>query len=232
STLDGLSQTLDTLADGRGDLFGSVADLQRLVTALAASDSEIRQFNDELAQASEELAGEGADLAAALRGLATALADITGFIRDNRAMLKADVGALTDVSNALVRQQKALIDVLNVAPLALSNLNLAYNARSGTLDTRDDVMGRYDPASYVCSLIVDLAPTSQVPKACFGLAQTLNALHAPLPDELRKRLKAQGPSSVGPSTGAPGSPALPGAPSGGGGSSDPTLGGILGGLGP
>jgi ABC-type transporter Mla subunit MlaD len=207
-----------------------VADLQHFVTALAASDAQVRRFNDELAQAGEELAGEGNELATALRALATALADITGFIRDNRAALKSDVGALTDVTNALVRQQKALIDVLNVAPLALSNLNLAYNARSGTLDTRDDVMGRYDPASYVCSLIVDLAEASKVPQACFALAQTLNAAHAPLTDELRKLLKAQGPSSVGPPAGAPGSPALPGAPSGGGGSSDPTLGGILGGL--
>ena len=51
-----------------------------------------------------------------------------------------------------MRQQQAIVDVLDVAPLALSNLNLAYNARSGTLDTRDDVMGPYDPASYVCSL--------------------------------------------------------------------------------
>ena len=79
--------------------------------------------------------------------------------------------------------------MLDVAPLALSNLNLAYNARSGTLDTRDDAMGPYDPASYVCSLIVDLAPTSQVPEGVrrAGPARS-SADHLPLTNQLRKLL--------------------------------------------
>ena len=231
ATLDGLSRTLNTLAAGRADLFGSIADLQRFVTALAQSDDQVRQFNDQLATASEELAGQGADLASAVRGLATALADITGFIRDNRAELKSDVQALTGVTNALVQQQNAIADVLDVAPLTLSNLNLAYNAKSGTLDTRDDVMGRYDPASYVCSLIVDLAPVSQVPKECFALAHTLSVDHLPLTNQLRKLLglapapSAAAPGGQTPSGVLPGLPGTSNAP--GGSSSDPTLGGIL-----
>jgi phospholipid/cholesterol/gamma-HCH transport system substrate-binding protein len=230
ATLDGLSRTLDTLANGRADLFGSIADLQRFVTALAESDDQVRQFNDQLATASEELAGQGADLASAVRGLATALADITGFIRDNRAELKSDVQALTGVTGALVQQQKAIADVLDVAPLALSNLNLAYNSRSGTLDTRDDAMGRYDPASYVCSIMVDLTPVSQVPKECFALAHTLSVDHLPLTDQLRKLLGLKPTSSSPGNAPLPGGvlPGLPGASSApGDGSSDPTLGGIL-----
>ena len=228
ASLDGLARTLNTLSAGRDDLFGSVADLQRFVTALAQSDEQVGQFNELLATASQELAGQGEDLAAALRSLVTALADITGFIRDNRNELKSDVQALTDVSGALVRQQKAIIDVLNVAPLALSNLNLAYNGRSGTLDTRDDAMGPYDPASYVCSLIVDLVPTSKVPKECMALARTLKADHLPLTNQLRKLL---GLAPVPTSSTAPGTTGLSVPdPLGGsnGGSSDPTLGGILG----
>jgi phospholipid/cholesterol/gamma-HCH transport system substrate-binding protein len=227
-SLDGLARTLSTLSASRADLFGSIADLQRFVTALAQSDDQVRQFNDQLATASQELAGQGEDLAAALRSLATALADITGFIRDNRAELKNDVQALADVSSALVRQQKAIVDVLNVAPLALSNLNLAYNSRSGTLDTRDDAMGPYDPASYLCSLIVDLLPTSQAPKECMALARTLKADDLPLTNQLRKLLGlAPVPSSsTPPGTTSPGLPGPLGSSSGGT-SSDPTLGGIL-----
>src|SRR5262249_55442673 len=222
----GLATTLSTLSAGRDDLFGSIADLQRFVTALAQSDDQVRQFNDLLATASEELAGQGDDLAAALRSLATALADITTFIRDNRAELKGDVQALTDVSSALVRQQNAIIDVLNVAPLTLSNLNLAYNGRSGTLDTRDDVLGPYDPASYVCSLIVDLVPTSQVPKECVALASTLKADHLPLTNQLRKLLGMPSTSSGSKTSGPSGPLGIAGG--GGGTSSDPTVGGILG----
>jgi phospholipid/cholesterol/gamma-HCH transport system substrate-binding protein len=235
ATLDGFAKTLGTLADGRDDLFGSIADLQTFVTALAQSDQRVRQFNDELATVSEQLAGESDDLAAALRNLATALADLTTFVRDNRDALKSDVDGLTNVTGALVRQQQALAEVLTVAPLTLSNLNLAYNARSGTLDTRDDVMGPYDPASYVCSLLVDVVPVAQVPRQCLALAQTLAAAHLPLTGELRKLLGLPTPSPPGGSvSGIPAVPA-PGLPGtgvgvGGGGpaSTDPTLGGILG----
>jgi phospholipid/cholesterol/gamma-HCH transport system substrate-binding protein len=234
-TLDGLSRTLDTLAQGRDDLLGSVADLQRFVTALAESDRQVRLLHEQLAGVGEQLAGERADLAATLRALATALADITGFVRDNRAQLKSNVDALTDVSGVLVRQQRAIIDVLNLAPLALSNLHLAYNARSGTLDTRDDVMGPYDPASYVCSLLAGLVPTTKVPAECVALARLLDANHLPITDQLRKLLglppatsspggsTSGTPGSVGVAPGGPGVPGL----GGGAGSTDPTLGGIL-----
>jgi phospholipid/cholesterol/gamma-HCH transport system substrate-binding protein len=238
-TVSGLSQVLSTLDSQRDDLFGTVADLQRFVTALAQSDDQVRRFNDQLASVGAQLAGERDELAAAIRDLATALADITGFVRDNRAQLSADVSALADVTGVLVRQQKAIVDVLNVAPLALSNLNLAYNARSGTLDTRDDALGPYDPASYVCSLLVGLVTQAQVPKECVALAQTLNAAHLPLTDQLRRLLGLPpvSTSSPGGTPGTPGAassqPGVPGLP--GGGSSgdllpnDPTLGGILGG---
>jgi phospholipid/cholesterol/gamma-HCH transport system substrate-binding protein len=88
-----------------------------------------------------------------------------------------------------VRQQRSLVEILDVAPLALSNLNLAYNPRSGTLDTRDNLLGPYDPASFVCSLMVDLLPAAKVSNKCFALAQTLQAKKLPMTDQLRKLLK-------------------------------------------
>jgi virulence factor Mce-like protein len=231
TTLDGFAKTLGTLSDGKDDLFGSVVNLQQFVTALAESDAQVKLFNQQLATTSEQLAGESDDLAATLRNLATALADITGFVRDNREALKSNVDGLTDLTGILVRQQQAIIDVLNVAPLALSNLNLAYNARSGTLDTRDDALGPYDPASYVCSLIVDLVPVNQVPKECVALAQTLNASKVPLPNQLRKLLGlppvSPSPGGTLPGTPGAGPPGVPGTPPP---SNDPTLGGILGGV--
>jgi len=178
-TLDGLSDALDTLATGREDLFGSVANLQKFTTALAESDQQVRAFNERLAGVAEQLAGERDELARALHNLATALADVTAFVKDNRDELTANVGALADVTGALVRQQDALVDVLDTAPLALSNLDLSYNARSGTLDTRDNLMGPYDPASFVCSLMVDLLQATQVPEKCRALAQTLEARQRP-----------------------------------------------------
>ncbi|PWU44567.1 mammalian cell entry protein [Micromonospora globispora] len=230
-TLDGLSRTLTTLADGRQDLFGSVANLQRFTTALARSDQQVRGFNQQLADVAEQLAGEKDELAAALRNLAAALADVTTFVRQNRAALTDNVEALAEVTRVLVRQQRAVIDILDVAPLAVNNLSLAYNPRSGTLDTRDNPLGPYDPAAFVCSLMVDQLPAAQVPAKCRALAQTLHARGLPLTDQLRKLLKlppgapATGGSSPGVSS--PGAPAPAPAPGGSTSTSDPTLGGIL-----
>ena len=218
ATLNGFADTLSTLADGRDDLFGSLTNLEQFVNALARSDQQVRLFNEQLATVSQQLAAEGGDLANALRSLATALADITGFVHDNRELLKTDVAALTDVTTILVKEQRAIVEVLDVAPLALSNLNLAYDAGSGTLDTRDDVMGPYDPASYVCSLMVDLVPVAQIPTECTSLAKALNAAHAPLTKQLAKLLGL-----------APAAPATaPQIPAGAAGAGDPTLGGLLG----
>jgi phospholipid/cholesterol/gamma-HCH transport system substrate-binding protein len=224
NALDGLSKTLTTLANGRQDLFGTVANLQQFTTALAESDQNVRTFNERLADVAEQLSGERDELAAALRSLATALADVTAFIRDNRDALKSNVDALADVTGILVRQQKAIVDVLDVAPLALSNLNLAYNSRSGTLDTRDNALGSYDPASYVCTVLVDDLPIAQIPRECFALAQTLNANHLPLTDELKKLLGLPtGPPAAPAQPSAPASPQLPVDT----GTVDSTLGGIL-----
>jgi phospholipid/cholesterol/gamma-HCH transport system substrate-binding protein len=234
-TLDGLSKALTTLADGRQDLFASMANLQQFTTALAESDQQVREFNQRLAGVAEQLAGERDELAAALHSLTVALADVTAFVRDNRAELKSNVAALADITGVLVRQQQAIVNVLDVAPLALSNLNLAYNARSGTLDTRDDATGPYDPASYVCSLMVDALPAPQVPKECVALAQTLNARNLPMTDQLRSLLGLP-PGTSPPTPVPPGTATRPGTPEGpstavgvpgGSISSDPTLAGIL-----
>lgn len=171
---------------------------------------------------------EGDKLAGALRALSLALADITGFVRDNRELLKSNVEALTEVTGILVRQQRALVDVLDVAPLALSNLNLTYNARSATLDTRNNAMGPYDPASYVCSLLVDLVPLEQVPQECVALAETLKDANLPMTNQLR-RLLGLAPLPQPEGSGGAGSllPDLPDGSSSGDQTIDPTLGGIL-----
>jgi virulence factor Mce-like protein len=179
AALAGLDRAFATVADGREDLFGTLVNLQAFTTALARSDQQVRAFNQRLAEVAAQLAGERDDLAAALRGLGTALAQVTGFIRDNRDALKSNVDALADVTGILVRQQKAIIEILDVAPLAVSNLNLAYNSRSGTLDTRDNALGPYDAATYVCAALRDALAAAQLPKECVALGGSKNPVPAP-----------------------------------------------------
>jgi phospholipid/cholesterol/gamma-HCH transport system substrate-binding protein len=228
-TISGLSDALSTVARGRADLFATVTNLADFTTALAKSDDQVRQFNQRLAAVGDQLAAERDDLAAALRTLGTALADVKVFIRDNRDALVSNVAALADVTGILVRQQQAIMTVLDVAPLALSNLNLLYNVGSGTLDTRDNALGPYDPASYVCSLMVNVVPAQQIPATCVDLARLLSARGLPLTNELRT-LIGLAPVAGAPATAAPGG-AAPGAGAGAVpgvlDTTDRTLGGIL-----
>lgn len=227
STLDDLSKALETLSDGRQDLFGTIDNLQKFTKVLAESDKEVRRFNSQLADVSEQLAGEREELASALKNLGVALGHVTKFVRDNRDELVKNIDGLTDVSAALVRQKAALIDILDIGPLGLSNLALSYNAKSGTTDSRTNLMGPYDAAAYVCSLMVHAVPIEEIPKQCFELAKRLHDGGAELPPELAKLLGLSAPVPGGDSPDD--KPATPELSSGETDSSDPSFGGILGG---
>jgi phospholipid/cholesterol/gamma-HCH transport system substrate-binding protein len=226
TTLDSVSRALSTVADGREDLFGTVGNLQVLTTALAKSDQQVRVFNQQLADVATQLAAERTDLANALRSLAIALTEVTTFVRDNREALRTNVAALADITTVLARQQKAIADILDITPLAVSNLNLAYNPRSGTLDTRDDALGPYDPAAFVCAILADAVPLPQLPAECTALVQTLNAKGLPIPEPLKKLL-GQAPANPQNPPVVPQQPALPQLPVDVAGTIDRTLAGIL-----
>jgi phospholipid/cholesterol/gamma-HCH transport system substrate-binding protein len=170
-TVADLSQAATTLANGRQDLFATVKNLQTFTTALASSDAQVRAFNADLATVSGQLAGERQELAAALRNLAIALAQVSSFVHDNSAALTSDLQGLSSVSGVLVRQRKALEEFLDVAPTTLSNMDLSYNPRSGTLDTRDNLGQLTDPATYLCSLLRSIG---QPQSACTALKGALN----------------------------------------------------------
>lgn len=141
ATVHDFSQAIQTLSNSRGDLFGTVRNLQEFTTALARNDQQVREFNTNLAAVSTQLAGEKTELAAALHNLSIALAAVAKFVRDNKADLEKNVAGLAEITGVLVQQKAALTEFLDDAPLALGNLHLSYNPSSGTLDTRDNSGG-------------------------------------------------------------------------------------------
>jgi phospholipid/cholesterol/gamma-HCH transport system substrate-binding protein len=199
-TVEDLSKAVTTLSDGRGDLFGTVRNLQVFTAALAADDESVRTFTGTLAEVAGQLAGEREDLALALKHLATALGDVADFVKDNKKSLTANVKGLSKVTKVLVTQRAALEELLEVAPTGLSNLQNAYNPSSGTLDTRNNPDHPQDPAALLCSI---LRTTGEKSADCAELDRLFDSLPE-LPD----------PSG------------LPAAPAGTG-SVDRTLGGIL-----
>jgi virulence factor Mce-like protein len=152
-TLTGFSQAVETLAENRDDLFGSLENLQTFTSALATIDAQVGQFNDNMAAVADLLEGERADLQEAVVLLSDALGDVAGFVRDNTALLTTNVDRLADVTLVLVQQRAKLAEVLDVAPAALSNLARAYNPDYGTLDTRDNGLGSLNAEVVVCGLL-------------------------------------------------------------------------------
>jgi phospholipid/cholesterol/gamma-HCH transport system substrate-binding protein len=200
STLNDFSKLVSTVSEQREDLFGTVANLQDFSTTIANSDGTVRAFNRDLAQVASQLEGEREDLSRAVRELSVALGEVASFVRQNKDDLTANISNLQEVTAVLVKQRTSLEEFLDVSPTALSNLQLAYNADTGTLDTRDNgtAQREQDPLSVICDLLVTAGQPREV---CEGFTDLV-----PIP----------------PPPGSGGAPALP-APV----VRDMTLGGIL-----
>ncbi|GAB3399723.1 Mce/MlaD family protein [Flindersiella endophytica] len=202
TTVEDLADATGTLSGSREDLFATVRQLEQFTGKLAANDEHVRAFNSDLEEVARQLSGEREDLQRALAELAVALKEIQSFIRDNRDELRKNVDGLTELSKTLVKQQDALREVLEKGPVALANLDQAYNSKTGTLDTRDNFAQLDDPGLYLCSLLLQ---TGQPQSVCDDLRSVLSIL--------------------------PDLPELPGGPAEGANNSAPsrdlTLGGIL-----
>lgn len=157
-TLDNFGKLTRTLANNKDELFETTDQIGEFVDTLARNDDTVRRFNDSLEAGADMLEQDRQELGAALRNLSVALVQIQGFVKENRAALSSNVKGLTKISNTIVKNRKELEEVLHVAPLALNNLMLAYNPRTGTLDTRNNVgeLGKQlqnNPGTMLCAFI-------------------------------------------------------------------------------
>ncbi|MGO4342489.1 MCE family protein [Pedococcus sp. 2YAF34] len=229
-----LSKALETLSGGRDDLFGTVKNLQTFTTMLATNDQQVRRLNSDLASVSTQLDAERGDLAAALKNLAVALSEVSSFVHDNRAGLTTNLQQLASVTGTVAKQRDALAETLTNAPVAISNLQNAYNPKSGTLDTRANINENLKLQTLLCNLITASGQPASVCKTVAGvlkpvtdLLDTLKGAGVKLPLDLLSAI----PRSEGGTGPEPGAAAAGGAPTttvqmrG----ADPTLGGLLGG---
>jgi phospholipid/cholesterol/gamma-HCH transport system substrate-binding protein len=157
-TISNLGDLTGTLEGSKEELFGTVREMERFVSALAANDRTVRRFNDSLVQAAGLLEDERDELARALDNLGVAMKEVSSFVQENRSALSENIEGLNEVSKILVKQREALDETLGTAPLALTNLFHTYNPSTGTLDTRTNVGAniadlQHDPAMVLCSIL-------------------------------------------------------------------------------
>ncbi|HEX2176625.1 MAG TPA: MCE family protein [Nocardioidaceae bacterium] len=177
-TITDLSRFTGTLDNNKEEMFASLRQLARFTAVLRENDQNVRSFNRNLAQMSEFLEGERDDLAGALSNLGRAMDDITTFVRSNRRLIKENVNGLTEISGVLVKQREALKEIMDVAPLALNNLAVAYNPLTGTLDQRSNfgenvAQLEHDPALFLCTLVNEADDSG---RACGAIQDAVGAL--------------------------------------------------------
>lgn len=109
-----LSQTAGRLGDSRGDLFGTIKNLQILVNALSNSNEQIVQFTDHVASVSQVLAESSAGLDQTLGALNQALGDVKGLLKDNNTALIDQVGKLAEFTQMLTDNSDNIEQVLHI----------------------------------------------------------------------------------------------------------------------
>ncbi|MDG3009167.1 MCE family protein [Rhodococcus sp. D2-41] len=152
-TITKLSAAARTLSDSRGDIFSTVRNLQTFVSALAANDQQVRQFNDQMAQFSGFLDGERQDLAQAVQQLSYALGDVARFVGDNKQKLESNVNGLASVTGTIAKNKAQLAESLEDLPLAIANLINAYDPDSATLQMRVNIPELQNPLGALCKML-------------------------------------------------------------------------------
>jgi phospholipid/cholesterol/gamma-HCH transport system substrate-binding protein len=194
-----LAAAARTLANGRGDLFATVRNLDSFTKALADSDSQVRHFNIELAAVAGDLAGERADLGSALHNLGIALNTVADFVHTNAAKAKTDITGLKTLTNVLVKEKASLNETFAVAPAALANLVHTYQPDIGALGTRSNLASLTDPATICAILDPALVPT--VPDT---IKSPLGPITGVLKSTCKKVLGKVGPGQLSGLLGLPG----------------------------
>ena len=104
------------------------------------------------------------------------------FIDQNHERLKTNVDKLASVTKVLVDQRRSLAEILDVAPVGLSNLVNTYNGASGTLDARANLNElTQPPLVMICNLLKQTpAGFGALGNACKSISGVLDGL-VPLP---------------------------------------------------
>ncbi|WP_067835765.1 MCE family protein [Nocardia lijiangensis] len=205
NTLMNLSQAMQTLAEGGPDLFGTVRNLQAVVSALAANDGQVRMFVSQLAGVSNLLNDNRTQIDAALQSMQAMLPEIRSFVADNRDALNEDVESLTRITSLLVNRVDDLAQILHLAPTVVDNLYNIYDPQSNSLTGNVALPDFPDPMSLICALLTTVdAPQEECSRASAHFGDLFGAAAR----------AAMGGSASGPAPaaapGIPGLPAIPG----------------------
>ncbi|MCW2786535.1 MAG: mceD [Marmoricola sp.] len=135
-----VSGATGTLGDSSADFFASVSSLEQLTSTLAGDDGQVRAFNRQMAEVIGFLADERGSLGSVLDSLARSFGRVRDFVQQNRAELVGDVSGLVTVTAALVREKRALAEVIHTVPVGIDNLNRTWDPKLQGARSRANVL--------------------------------------------------------------------------------------------
>jgi phospholipid/cholesterol/gamma-HCH transport system substrate-binding protein len=200
-----LSDAAATFGQGAGPLFDTVEELARFTDELATNDKFVRAFVEDLAGVSSSLVSERTEIQKALAAVADSVGTVKTFVQSNRQALVSDVEKLTQLMKTINSERDSIDTALDVAPVAINNLTLAYNNESGTIGSRIGIQGQlWDSDGFLCAIVQQ----SQMPRASKDLAcsifkQLLEPIEQNIP-ELPSSGKQAGRVDDAAGTGRPG----------------------------
>jgi phospholipid/cholesterol/gamma-HCH transport system substrate-binding protein len=187
-----LSRAASTFGQGSGDLFETVTQLAKFSQVLGDNDRLVRAFVTDLSGVSGSLASERVQLSRALEAVARAVGTVREFVHGNRAALVTDLEKLTRVMKNINSERGSIDDALQVAPLALGNLAVAFNNQTGSIGSRIGVNGTFgDLDGFLCSIVMQ----SGMPRASKDLACKIFKQIEPAENQTGKQPTAGRPHS-------------------------------------
>ena len=158
-TIADLAKAAGTLAAGSRDLFGTINNLQVLITALNGADAQVREFSAQLATIAKLVDDNKTQLAAALQALDKATAEVADFLAHNGDRLGTTVGQLADVTKILADERAQLAEILHQAPTTLTDTLAMFDPATNTVQARLAINNTQDLAGFTCVTLFSLGGT-------------------------------------------------------------------------
>lgn len=153
-SLADVAAALDTVGTSKGDIVGTIEQLQTFVTSLAGSDTAIRSLERNLGTFSTQLASQRQQLRTTIRNIATVIRLVKQFVRTNRGRITANVALLKRLTTTLKDRQRELTEISDLGATGIEAIFGAANLQTGVLDARVDLtpLLRYSHTS-LCEIL-------------------------------------------------------------------------------
>lgn len=154
-TVTEFSRAVATASGTGNDLASTLTNLAQLTRALAASDAPVRRLASTLEAVSGSLASQRDALVGTVDGLAVAMQEVRSLVRDSGPALTRNMAGLLDVTRTILKEEQALRETLNLAPVTLQNFIGTFDPQTSALTARIAVNGTLttDPSLVLCQLI-------------------------------------------------------------------------------